>query len=557
MKKRTTLTAVIGLLAAAFVLTACSTTTKSATPKHAAKPAFIEKLRLSTGQTGDYGYPTPFAANPRGPGTVNVLFVFDTLLWKDSTGSVIPWLAKSWTRSPDGLQYRFELRDGIKWQDGQPLTADDVKFTFDYMLTGPGQAAPQSIFSSIPNAQITVESPTVVTITLTKPFSPFEVTIAGRVAIIPKHIWENVTDPVKFTTPEAVIGSGPYKLEKYEPAQGLYAFVANENYFLGVPYVRRIEMVQTPNELLALGQGSLDLASPGSEEGYPADALAPYQNNPKFQLIQSPGEWNRALHFNLSKGFPYNEKKFRQAVAYTVDRKDLVKRILLGQGAPGSMGDLAPSNLYAAIGLPTYDRDVAKAKALLDEIGLKDANGDGTRDLPDGSAFTPELQTSSSFSPLTADAIKEYLRDVGINITVKSLDSTAADSSAQKGTYEMALVGYGGMGGDPDSLRTRLASTVKSQSFSRIQGYINPTFDDLAAKQLTALSFDERKSIIQQMQQIVAEDVPLISLYVPNRTQIFNKDVFDAWYWTPGGVFGGYPGMLNKHVFVTGKQVGF
>ena len=553
MRTTRPLRALAAVAALGILATACSTTTKDAAPK-ATRPAFVEKVRLSG---SDQGYPTPFASNPRGPGTINVLFIFDTLLWKDSTGNVIPWLAKSWTKSPDGLDYKFTLHDSIVWQDGQPLTAEDVQFTFDYMLNGPGQAAPQSIFSSIPGATITVESPTVVDIRLSKPFSPFEVTIAGRVAIIPKHIWENVTDPVKFTAPEAVIGSGPYKLDSYDPASGSYAFQANERYFLGVPYVRRLEFVPAPNQLLAIGQGTIDLAAPGTEEGYPADSLAAFRNNPKYSVIESPGEWNRALHFNIAAGFPYSDKAFRQAVAYTVDRKDLVKRILLGQGAPGSMGDLAPSNLYAALGLPAYDRDLVKAKALLDGIGIKDTNGDGVRDLPDGSAFSPELQSSASFSTQTAEAIKEYLREVGINVSIKVLDGTAADSSSAKGTYEMALVGYGGMGGDPDSLRTRLASTVRSQSFSRIQGYVSPAFDELAAKQLTALTFDDRKSAVQQMQQVVAEDVPLISLYVPNRVQVFNKDVFDAWYWTPGGVFGGYPGLLNKHVFVTGKQTGF
>jgi len=554
MKRQTTVKAATACVVAALVLSACSSATNTNQVQQAAKPAFVERLRLSG---SDQGYPTPFAANPRGPGTINVLFVFDTLLWKDSTGGVIPWLAQSWTRSPDGLEYVFTLRDGIQFHDGQPLTAEDVKFTFEYMLNGPGQAAPQNLFGSIPGATVTVDSPSVVRIRLARPFSPFEVTVAGRVAILPKHIWENVEDPVKFTAPEAVIGSGPYKLDAYDPATGSYAFQANERYFLGTPYVRRLELVPAPNQLLAIGQGTIDLASPGSEEGYPEEALAPFRNNPKYSIVEAPGEWNRALHFNLSRGFPYDDVRFRQAVAYTVDRKDLVKRILLGNGAPGSMGDLAPSNPFAAVGLPAYDRDLAKARALLDEAGLRDANGDGVRDLPDGSAFAPELQTSSSFSSQTADAVKEYLREVGINVTVKSLDGTAADASSAAGNYDMALVGYGGMGGDPDSLRTRLASTVRSQSFTRIRGYNNPTFDELAAKQLAALTFEERRATVQEMQRVVAEDVPLISLYVPNRVQIFNKQVFDAWYWTPGGVFGGYPGMLNKHVFVTGKQVGF
>jgi ABC-type transport system substrate-binding protein len=164
---------------------------------------------------------------------------------------------------------------------------------------------------------------------------------------------------VKFIGPEATVGSGPYKLEKYNAATGEYAFQANENYFLGVPYVRRLEFVQAPNQLLALGPGGLDLASPGTEEGY------------------------------------------------------------------------------------------------------------------------------------------------------------------------------------------------------RISGYNNPAFDDAASRQLLATTDEQRKAAVADMQPIVAEDVPLISLYIPNRIQLCNTSLFDAWYFTPGGVFGGYPGVLNKHVFVTGKQAGF
>jgi ABC-type oligopeptide transport system substrate-binding subunit len=114
-----------------------------------------------------------------------------------------------------------------------------------------------------------------------------------------------------------------------------------------------------------------------------------------------------------------------------------------------------------------------------------------------------------------------------------------------------------GMGGDPDSLRTRLASNIQANSFTRIRGYNNPAFDEAANRQLLATTDADRKAAVQEMQRIVADDVPLISLYVPNRVQVFNKSLFDAWYYTPGGVFGGYPGVLNKHVFVTGKQSGF
>jgi len=199
---------------------------------------------------------------------------------------------------------------------------------------------------------------------------------------------------------------------------------------------------------------------------------------------------------------------------------------------------------------------VAKAQSLLDEIGLKDASGDGARDRPDGSSFTVELQTDSRFSSQTPELVKEYLHQAGVNVDIKVLDPTAADASAAQGNYQMALIGYGGLGGDPDLLRTRLSSTIKGGDFSRVQGYNNPRFEDLATREVTTVDEAQRRQVVQDMQHVVAEDVPMISLYLPTRTTIFARKVFDAWYFTPGGVFGGYPGPLNKHAFVTGRKTG-
>jgi peptide/nickel transport system substrate-binding protein len=207
-----------------------------------------------------------------------------------------------------------------------------------------------------------------------------------------------------------------------------------------------------------------------------------------------------------------------------------------------------------ARGLPTYDRDVAKAKAMLDEIGLKDTNGDGFRDFADGRRFTQELQASTRFSPKSADLVKEYLRDVGIDVEVKVLDRPTADDNATNGNYTMALVGYGGLGSDADALRTRFSSQVRTRTFSRAQGYVNRTFDDLANRQLVALDAASRTSIVQQMQQIVADELPILPLYTPNRTMFYVKAVSDTWYYTPG--CSACRGTRNRHLFVTGKTTG-
>lgn len=477
------------------------------------------------------------------------------MLWKDSTGAPIPWLATDWERSPDGLEWRFTLREGVTWQDGRPLTADDVVFTFDYLTNGPGKANP-GVFGPVPGMQVVAADQRVVVFRLPSPIAPFEVTVAGRVPIIPKHIWSEVADPVRWRDPRALIGSGPYRLESLDEATGSYLFSANDSYFLGPPVVRRLEFVPAADPLVSLLRDGVDTAGPGFEQGVPEGLLDRF-DDPRFGTIDAPGEVTTAVHFNLARGFPYNDRNFRHAVAYAVDRKDLVKRILLGRGEPGSLGGLAPSNAFAASGLPSYDRDIARSRALLDQIGLRDVTGDGMRDLPNGSPFVAELLTTPRWNPKTADLTKEHLREVGIDVRITSADYPAFNEATSDAKYDMALIAYGGMGGDPDFLRTRLSSQVKPRVFSRVHGYVNPRFDELAGRQLTIVDTDERKRVVQEMQRIVAEDVPTIPLYLADRTQIFVRSVFDQWYFTPGGVFGGYPGVLNKHVFVTGKKAGF
>ena len=146
-----------------------------------------------------------------------------------------------------------------------------------------------------------------------------------------------------------------------------------------------------------------------------------------------------------------------------------------------------------------------------------------------------------------------YKRQIDVNVQI--LDRAAADDNAGKGNYTMTLVGYGGIAGDPDGLRGRYAPPRNSTSFSRAIGYTNAEFTDAAGKQLTALNQNQRKELVHQMQRIVAEDLPILPLYVPQRVAFFNKAAFDNWYYTPG--CSPCRGTRNKHMYVTGKTTGF
>lgn len=510
-----------------------------------------ERLRLAG---GDFGYPSPFAYI-RGPGMIQTSYLFDTLLWTDSTGKPIPWLATKWEHSADGLEWRFSLRSGVKWHDGESLTADDIAFTFDYMTEGPGRRAPVLHARGLTQIveSVKVEAPDRIVFRLRRPFAPFEESIAEKLFIIPKHIWSDVDDPLKYRSAKALVGSGPYQLKSFDETAGSYLYVANDSYFLGPPVVRRLEFVPAPDQLLALQRGEIDAADL-LEEATPDQQVKALARN--FQELSGSGDWNLALHFNLAKGFPYNDKRFRQAIAYTLNRRDLVKRLLFGRGEPGSPGGLAPGHPYIAHGLPAYEWNPARATTLLDEIGIKDRDGDGIRELPDSSRFRPELQTSARFTIKSAELVKEYLRRIGIEVVIKVQDRTSADAAAESGNYAMALVGYGGIMADPDFLREHYSSASKSsKSFSSAYGYNNPSFDNLAAKQLISVNPNDRRKIVAEMQRIIADDLPIISLYVPYRLTLYNQRVFDNWYYTPG--CSPCRGTRNKHMFVTGKKTDF
>jgi peptide/nickel transport system substrate-binding protein len=511
----------------------------------------VEVLRMAG---GDFGYPTPFAY-VRGPGWIQAGYIFDSLVWWDSTGETIPWLAHSWDTSEDGLTWTFHLHEAT-WHDGQPLTADDVVFTVDYMTTGPAADSP-----TLPVSPAGLENVTSVTaldertveFQLAEPSAAFEGAVARRMMIVPRHIWEDVDEPNRFQGEQALIGSGAYRLIDIDQESGSLLYEANDDFWLGPPLVRRLEFVPAPDEIQALQRGELSIGEVGTEDAVPDELLDALAADERLEVLRAPGDWNLALHFNLDAGFPFDDVRFRHAVALAIDRQDLVERMLFGRGSPGSTGALAPAHTWTAPDLPTYDRDLEGAEALLDDLGLVDADGDGFREMPDGSALDITLNASNRFSALTPELIQEYLRDVGIRITPQILDRAASDEAGVEGAYTMALHGYGGLMDDPDGLRARFSSRLSSRSFSKAHGYANEQFDDLADRQISAVDVQERMDLVHQMQHIIAEDLPVLSLYVPDRVAFYDTTMFDAWYQTPG--CSPCRASRNRHMFVTGEQV--
>lgn len=493
------------------------------------------------------GYPTPYAAI-RGPGRLVSTYLFDTLAFPDVTGEPKPWLARSWQSSPDGMTWTFQLRDNAKFHDGMPVTSDDVLFTFDYNTKGPGAQAGAAQGVDYLDS-VTAPDPRTVVIRLKNPRPSFLNDIAGTFGfgIMPKHIWSAVTDPAKFQGPTALVGSGPYKLEKFDLTTNSFNFVANEEFYLGPAKVRQFQIVPVADALLALERGEVDAASANN-------ALIPkvqYDGLEKrLKVLTAPGEFNLALFFNGAKGFPYNEVAFRQGVVYGLDRKDMVQRLLDGRGVPGPAGALGPGNEFLSKDLPEYPLEKAKSATLLDQVNLRDANGDGLRDKPDGSPFKIPLSVSSS-DVQQAQLVKEYLRAVGLDVEISAVDQQTSDARGSKGDYEMAIQHFGGLSADPSSLITTFSATTKSTSFTRVHGYNNPRFEQVAREQASTVDVAKRRQLVDQMQAILAEDLPRISLYVPEQVSFADTKKFGGFAYTPGCPPCGVTG--NKRHLVSGS----
>ena len=503
-------------------------------------------IRLAASTQGG-GYPTPFAA-VRGPGRLVTTFMFDTLGFPDVTGEPKPWLAKSWEGSPDGKTWTFHLRENAKWQDGQPLTADDVVFSFEYALNGPG--AVTGVAQGVTYIDsVTSPDPATVVIKLNSVRPSFLSDISGAfgIPIVPKHIWSTVTDPAHYQGPQALIGSGPYRLEQFDQPTNTFDFIANDDFYLGKPKVKELQLVQVADPLLALQRGELSAASAGNT-AIPQSQFDDLSR--QFTLLTAPGEFNVALFFNLGAGFPYDQVAFRQAVAYALDRQDMVNRLVSGRGVPGSPGALGPGNPFLNKSLPAYALDLAKATALLDQVGLKDGNGDGVRDKPDGSPFAIPLLSSAADNP-QGQLVLEYLRAAGLKVEITSVDQPTSDARDSAGDYQMAIVHFGGLSSDPSGLINRFGSKSKSKSFTRVQGYKNPTFDQIASEQATTLDPARRKQLVDQMQSILADDLPQLSLYVPEQVYFVDTKVFGGWAYTPGCPPCG--AGMNKRMLFTGS----
>ncbi len=494
-----------------------------------------EKHVLRVGWLGDVDSLNPFiAVNSE---SYEAFFLMYSLLttWGQDLESV-PDLAESWESSADGLTWTFHLVHNAKWSDGQPVTSADVAFTFNYIVDNE-----MGMFLNYVKNIESIETPNPYTVVL-RMAEPTAFMPQVYVWILPEHVWKDIP-PEKAEgdfANENPVGSGPFRLAEYKPGEYI-RFEAKKDYFGGAPSLDEVVYVHYANETTlaaALQVGEIDLAARVPEAQFQG-----IEGQPGIVTLRSAGNRITELAFNCwrdeaSKGNPILlDRAFRRAIAHAIDKDKINEVVSFGMATAAT--SVIPPVLGDFHWEPGPDEvipfDLVKARALLDEAGYRDSNGDGVREDQKGQPIRLRLFLRSE-SPLQQKAgqmIAEWLDKIGIQINSQVMDEgTLSDKIYDNGDFDLFIWGWGG-DVDPSFLLS-VFTTNQIMDWSDCM-YSNPAYDQMFEEQQRLIDRRARVDMIHEMQKILYEDCPYVVLRYDPDLQAYRTDKYEGWVRTPRG----------------------
>jgi len=451
--------------------------------------------------------------------------LFNGLLSLDEKGDPRPDLAVRWALSEDGLRARFELTRDAKWHDGRPVTADDVKFTFESVLLR-HHARTRASLGPVLEAVDAVD-PATVEFRMKRPYpallQQLDVTEAP---ILPRHVYGE-GDIERNPANLRPVGSGPFRFESYAKDDRV-VLTRNTAYFKpGLPRIDRLVFRVIPDgatQAQALTTGEIDFIGRVA----PSE-IARLQGSGRATLADvrfGPGGGNciMTLGFNLERP-ALQARQVREAFAAAIDRRQFVERILVGHGriadAPISSGI---AWAHAGGTFPASLFDPARARALLDAAGLG-PDGEGVR-------LTVDLVQFASFGRY-ADLLRNQLGAVGIRVRPRLVDPAAmVDAVFRQRNFDLTLVSYCN-GSDPEIgvRRMYVSGNIGNIPFSNAAAYRNPEVDALFAAAGSTANRARRAEAYRAMQRILVRDLPYLWLVETDFTVAWKADLagFEGW----------------------------
>lgn len=446
----------------------------------------------------------PLIATDSASGTISK-WIFNGLVKYDKDGNIVPDLAKSFKfLSP--VELEFTLKDGVKWSDGEPFSADDVIFTYESIIS-PNIFTPYSSnFKEVDFVEKLDENKILVRYK-TPYFKALEIWMMG---ILPKHLLQDSKDLMTDSFNQKPIGTGPFTLEVFELSKNI-VLKSNPDYFEGKPTIDKIIFHFLPDpstEFMMLRSKKLDLSS-----------ITPLQYkrqlNPSFhdyyKIVEDISNSYTYLGFNL------NDPKFqnhhvREALSLAIDRDEIVNLLLFGHGLVCT-GPFMPRTEAFNPKVPAVKKDLKRAKELLAKAGYNDENP---------LIFT--LTTSAGGRANVAEILQNQLAQVGVQMKIRVLEWQAfLNTVILPKRFEAVLLAWS-LGLKSDAYSIWHSDSIRKGGFNFV-GYKNERVDFLIEKAEKVVDKEEFGEIYQEIFEIISKDLPYLFLYIPNSISVVNKNI--------------------------------
>jgi peptide/nickel transport system substrate-binding protein len=443
--------------------------------------------------------------------------VFDALFRMDPKGVLQPNLAaevptqKNGGISEDGLKWRVRLRDDVRWHDGEPFTAEDVKFTLE-LITNPKFRAWRTGGHSLVR-DITVVSPTELTWRMEEAFAPY-LSFLAETFMVPKHILEKEADPNTAAFNQAPVGTGAFKWAQRVAGDHL-ELVANPQYFGEGPYIERLVFKYIPDMTVLYTQfksGDIDLV----DQAYiTADHYEEAKTLPGRVVTLEPGASLESIFLNLEKP-QFKDPAVRQALYAAMDRKAIIDAIYFGVGTL-TESFMPKESYYYNPNLPAQEFNLDRARQILDDAGWV-PGPDGIR-AKDGVrlSFANATTAGNNLREQVQQFLQQTFAEIGVEMTISNLPAAVMWGDFWlKSQFDSAIAGVTFLiAADPDATNRLHTSAIgaKGGKGSNTAQYSNPEVDALLEKGARTFDPEARREIYYRVQEIVRQDLPFLPLF--------------------------------------------
>jgi peptide/nickel transport system substrate-binding protein len=464
--------------------------------------------------------------------------------------SPVPELTSGCEPNSDYMEWTCPIRDDVTWHDGEPLTAEDIAFTYRFTLDNG-----LSTFADYLPFNPTFETPDPYTLVWKSEEPTLAPTVPPYIPILPEHIWGPLdgrpAKEIRAFEEIPAIGSGPFQLTEWETGQ-FFRMEAVEGHFFGDPTIDEIVYHVYGNDeamVQALRSGEIDYAY-----DLPPTLANSLEGDDNITVINEAADYHTNLAFNFggqAKAHPIvygtppatqetnhpalHDHAVRLAIAHAIDKQALADTVFQGAALPADTF-ISPDKAYWHLDIPAdeeYDFNIDEANQILDDAGYTERNAEGIRiDPASGEPLILDILTinNSRGSNKSGELMAGWMEEIGIRFDVRPVSETKAYEEWENGTFDAYIWSWGG---DPDP-DFNMSIYTSDQCLGWSDGcYVNTQLDELYAEQRQTFDREARQEIVHEFQRIHYEEIPEIALVYPELIHAYRNDTFQGYVNSP------------------------